>query len=191
MSLNRPEAVNACVSPAATEAVLTGTIVIVFSVGVAGALVPVTVNVSAALVTPLSEAVMLVEPAATPVAVPPAAMVATDGVDEVQVTLLVRFCALASLKVPMAVNATVPFTLTEGEAGVMAMDTSVGGVTVSVAPGSLVTLPCEAMMVALPAALPVATPVALIAAAALDEVQVRPVRAFELPSLYFPVAVKA
>jgi hypothetical protein len=179
--------VNACVKPAATDAVLAGTIVIDFNVT---AVVPVTVKVSAGLVMPLNEAVMLVAPAATPVAVPPAAIVATVGVEEVQVTLLVRFCVLASLKVPVAVNAAVPFTATDGEAGLMAMDCSTGGVTVSVAPGSLATAPCEAMMVALPAALPVATPDALTAAAVLEELQVRPVSAFELPSLNFPVALK-
>ena len=57
----------------------------------------VTVNTSTGDVTPLKLAVMLLVPAATADARPPAAIVATVGVADVQVTCAVRFCVLASL----------------------------------------------------------------------------------------------
>ena len=55
-------------------------------------------------VTPLCAALMLADPTAFPVARPPVLMLATAGFDELQVTELVRFCVLPSLKVPVAVN---------------------------------------------------------------------------------------
>ena len=57
----------------------------------------VTVSVSAGLTMLPSVAVMLLVPVPTPVAKPPAAMVATEGIEEVHVTLVVMFCALESL----------------------------------------------------------------------------------------------
>src|SRR5690349_9606389 len=62
-------------------------------------------------------------PAATPVANPAGLMVAMPVDDDVQVTELVRFCVLLSLKVPVAVNCTVLVAITDGFAGVTAMDT--------------------------------------------------------------------
>jgi hypothetical protein len=58
----------------------------------------VTVNAAAGvLVTPLDAAVMLVLPAAIPVAEPAALIVASVGTEDFQVTLEVRFCVLPSL----------------------------------------------------------------------------------------------
>lgn len=69
------------------------------------------------------------EPAAMEVARPEAEIVATVVVDEVQVTELVRFCALASEYVPVAVNCCVaPWTIA-GLEGVTAIDASVAAET--------------------------------------------------------------
>ena len=51
-----------------------------------------------------SVALMLDVPAATPVARPPAVIVATAVVADAHVTWLVRFCVELSEKVPVAVN---------------------------------------------------------------------------------------
>jgi hypothetical protein len=56
----------------------------------------VTVNVVFPETVP-DVAIMVVAPAATPVAKPPDAIVATPVLDEVQVALDVRFCMLPSL----------------------------------------------------------------------------------------------
>jgi hypothetical protein len=75
---------------------------------------------------------MLVVPAATAVAKPLAAIVATLVLEDTQVAVLVRFWVLLSLYVPVAVNWSVPPTTTEGAAAVTAIDVSVAGaVTVS------------------------------------------------------------
>ena len=66
----------------------------------------VTVNTVEPLMAP-SVALMELVPVATPVARPPLVIVATDGVAEAHVTCEVRFCVLASLKVPVAVNCCV------------------------------------------------------------------------------------
>jgi hypothetical protein len=55
-------------------------------------------------VTPFCVALMVLVPAATPVARPAAVIVATDVFDELHVTEFVRFCVLPSLKLPVAVN---------------------------------------------------------------------------------------
>ena len=52
--------------------------------------VAITVRATAFDVTPAKVAVMFVTPAPTPVATPPELMVATDGLEEVQPTELVR-----------------------------------------------------------------------------------------------------
>ena len=57
--------------------------------------------------TPLSVALIVEVPGATPVARPAAVIVATGGVAEAQVTWLVRFCVVLSVKVPVAVNCCV------------------------------------------------------------------------------------
>lgn len=65
-------------------------------------------------------------PAATPVAKPPLAIVATPVVTEVHVATLVRSCVLLSELIPVAVNCCVPPATTDGVAGVTAMEDSVG-----------------------------------------------------------------
>jgi len=75
----------------------------------------------------------LLVPGANPMANPPAVIMATFMVCEVQVTEFVRFCVELSEKVPVAVNcAVVPFAIERLEA-VTAIDTNVEEVTVSVA----------------------------------------------------------
>ncbi len=59
------------------------------------------------VVEPLTEpdvAVIVVLPCATLVASPELLMVATAAVDELHVTVFVRFCVLPSVNVPVAVN---------------------------------------------------------------------------------------
>jgi hypothetical protein len=105
----------------------------------------------------------LLIPVATAVANPPAAIVATPPVCEVQVTEPVKFCVELSEKVPVAVNCSVvPFAI-EGFAGVTAIDTSVEEVTVSkVDP---LKLPEVAMIMLDPWAIAVAVPPVVIVAA--------------------------
>ena len=68
----------------------------------------------------------------TAVARPVLLIVATVVDEEFHVAVLVRFCVVPSLKVPVAVNCSVFPMAIEGFAGVTAMDASVAGVTVSV-----------------------------------------------------------
>ena len=68
-------------------------------------------------------------------------IVATVTADELHVAVLVRFCVVPSLKVPVAVNCWVPPFGTDGFAGVTATDTSVAAVPVSVV---LPVMPLEA-----------------------------------------------
>jgi len=62
------------------------------------------VSATAGLVTVPDLAVMLVVPAATPVAKPAELMVAATVLEETQVAVLVRSAVLLSLYVPVAVN---------------------------------------------------------------------------------------
>ena len=88
---------------------------------------------------PLNVAVIVIVPAARPVAVPlePAALLIDATGDDAgwvcHVTDAVRFCVLPSENVPVAVNCCVLLTIMLVFAGVTAMDTSVAGVTVRVA----------------------------------------------------------
>lgn len=92
--------------------------------------VAVTVNGVEALVEP-KVAWMVVLPLATPVARPKLVIVAAAVLLELQVTVLVRFCCEPSLYIPVAVYCWVlPFTI-EVLVGVIAIETRVGGVTVS------------------------------------------------------------
>jgi len=84
-----PVAVNCCVAPALIEAAEGVTAI--------DCNVFVTVNTAAGDVTEPSVAVMLLEPALTPVARPAALIVATEVVPDVQVTELVIFAVLPSL----------------------------------------------------------------------------------------------
>ena len=105
-------------------------------------------------------AVIVVEPAATDVALPlePAAllMAATVVDDDFQVTDVVTFCVELSEYVPVAVNCfDVPSAML-GLVGESVMETSVAGVTVSVAVPE--TLPDVAVIVVEPVATDVALP---------------------------------
>src|SRR5256712_13611321 len=81
-------------------------------------------------------AMIMVVPSATDVARPfdPLALliVATPGLDELQVTWVVRSCVVLSLKVPVAVNCWFVPCAMLGSAGVTAIVDRVAAVTVSV-----------------------------------------------------------
>jgi hypothetical protein len=180
-SLKVPVAVNCCVRPFATEG-LAGVTAIDCSVA---AVTVITVE------PVLPDCVALIEevPVAAAVAKPPAAIVATLGVAETHVTVLVRFCVLPSLKVPVAVNCCVRPLATEGFAGATAIDCNVAAITVSVV--LPLTAPDVALMDEVPVATVVANPVVLIVATlVVAEAHVAvPVRFCVLPSLNVPVAV--
>lgn len=117
----------------------------------------------------------------TPVARPPAVMVAPT--EALQLTLEVMFCVLPSAYFPVAVNCCVPLGATVIVAGVTVIDTSGAGFTVNtVLP---VMVPEVEVMVVVPAVTPVASPVVLtVATAGLLETQLAvDVRTLVLPSL--------
>jgi hypothetical protein len=150
--------VNCFVVPFAIE-VFAGVTAIDTSVGA----VAVTVRVVVPLIAPEAALIVLV-PAATPVANPPALIVATLVVCEVHVAVLVKFCVELSEKVPVAVNCFVALFAIEGFAGVTAIDTRVGAVAVTVRVVVPLMAPEAALIVLVPAATPVANPPALIVA---------------------------
>jgi hypothetical protein len=117
-SLKSPMAVNCCFTPFAIE-ILAGVTVMETSTAV-------TVRVVEPLIEP-EAAWTVVMPVAVPVARPPVLIVATAVFVELQVTVLVRFCLLLSLYVPVAVNCCVMPATIEGFAGVTASDTNVAG----------------------------------------------------------------
>jgi hypothetical protein len=172
-----PVAVNCSVAVIAIVG-FAGVTAIDTSVGV----VTVTVRAVEPLIAPEAACILLV-PAATAVANPPALIVTTVAVCEVQVTEPVKFCVELSENVPVAVNCSVlPFAI-EGFAGVTPIETSVGEVTDSkVDP---LTLPEVAMIVLDPAAFAVAIPPVVIVAAFVfwDCQLTEPVRFFVEPSL--------
>ena len=140
--------------------------------------------------TPLAEvALIVVVPTATPVARPVALTVAVATALEDHVTVLERFCVVLLVKVPVAVNCLVIPATIVGVAGVTAIDTTVGAVTVNVVEPAI--LPEVAVIVDLPTATPFARPAAVIVAvAAVPELQVTlPVRFCVELSLKVPVAV--
>ena len=96
-SLNVPVAVNWSVVPLAIEA-LDALMVIDCSTAA------VTVSAIVFDVTPLCAALIVAEPTLFAVAKPDALAVATVEFEEDQLTEVVRFCALPSLNVPVAVN---------------------------------------------------------------------------------------
>src|ERR1700676_3175103 len=180
-SLNVPVAVNCCVPPFVTEG-FAGVTAMDTSVAA--------VTVSVVLPVMLLEAAwIVVVPAPTAVAKPAALIVATVTAEELHVAVLVRFCVVPSLNVPVAVNCCVPPFVTEGFAGVTAMDTSVAAVTVSVV--LPVMLLEAAWIVVVPAPTAVAKPAALIVATVTaEELHVAVlVRFCVVPSLNVPVAV--
>ena len=111
---------------------------------------------------------MVEEPAATPVARPPATMVATPVLEDVQLALAVMSVVELSLWVAVAVNCCVDPTANDGDACVTAMEVMpvTARVVLPLTPLS------EAVMVVEPAEAAVARPAALMAATAvLDEDQ--------------------
>ena len=100
---------------------------------------------------------IVVEPAATVVAIPLELMVATLLFDEFHITDEVIFCVVVSENVPTAANCwVVPRTML-GFTGVTEIDDRSAGVTVSVA-GELVMVEKDAKIVAVPALTAVANP---------------------------------
>ena len=135
-----PVAVNCCVWPATTDAVVGVTEIEVNTAAV-------TVNVAEPLVVP-DLAVMVALPCATLVASPPLLTVATDFADDVQVAVLVRFCVVPLLYVPVAVNCCVYPFATDAVPGVTAIEVNTAAVTVNVA--EPVIVPEAAVIVAVP-----------------------------------------
>ena len=122
------------------------------------------VTVSDALPVMLStEALITEEPVITPVASPPAVMLATAGVADFQFEMAVMFAVVPLEYVPIAINCCMPPMATEGFTGVTAMDNSVPFVTVNTAEPALP--PKLALIAAVPVATPAATPVALLTVA--------------------------
>jgi hypothetical protein len=94
--------------------------------------VAVTVSVAEPFTAPKTALILLV-PVPTAVTIPPAVMVATPALCELQVTELVMFCVELSAYVPVAVNCSeVPLAIDKFGA-VTAIETSVAAVTVKVA----------------------------------------------------------
>ena len=150
---------------------------------------PVTVRVAVPEIL-LKVAVMVEEPAATPVARPLLLTVAVGVLDEVHVTCVVIIWVVESEYVPVAVNCWMLPAAMLAVAGVTAIEDSVAAaVTVRVAVPEI--LPEVALMVEVPAALAVARPLlAIVAVVVLDEVQVTCVVInWVVPSEYVPVAV--
>ncbi len=85
---------------------------------------------------------------ANPIVVPVVLIPAVVGVSEDHVTVLVRFCVLPSVNVPVAANCSVVPRAIDGLAGVTAIETNVAAVTVSVV--DPVTVAEVAVMVAVP-----------------------------------------
>jgi hypothetical protein len=148
-------------------------------------------------VIPPELAVIVVAPGVSDVAKPmvPGAllMVATDVEDELQITVVVRFCVVPSSKVPVAVNCWLVPKAMLGLVGVTAMETSAAGVTVKVV---LPVIPLElAVIVVAPGVSDVAKPMdpaelSIVAIDVEDELQLtRVVTSFVVPSEYIPVAV--
>jgi hypothetical protein len=153
--------------------------------------VAVTVNVAVGEdVTPPKAAVIALVPPVTPVASPAAEMLATAGVPELQVAVLVISFVDLSEYVAVAVNCCVFPTTIEAVAGVTAMLTTVGAVTVNVA-GADVFPAAVAVMFVLPVATAVANPLPeIVATLVLADAHVAElVRSFVLLSEYVPVAV--
>lgn len=144
-----PVAVSCVLSPAAAVG-LGGVIEIDCNVA------EVIVSVAPLLVTPDSDAVMVAEPADTPVATPLALIDAADD-DDCQETCELRSCVEPSEKVPVAVNCSVVPEAIDADAGVTLMEFKAAEVIVTEI--DCVMLPDVAVTVAFPCPTPVATPV--------------------------------
>jgi hypothetical protein len=180
-SVSVPVAVNCCVSPLDTLGLPGVTAMEARTAGL-------TVSVVLPVMLP-AVAEIVVEPAASVVARPLAAMVAVAVLEDAQVAVAVRFCVVPSVSVPVAVNCCVSPLDTLGLPGVTAMEASTAGVTVSVVLPD--TVPEVAEIVVVPTATVVARPpAAMVAVAVLVDAQVtEAVRSCVAPSVYVPVAV--
>ena len=126
-------------------------------------------------------ALTVVVPLATVVARPVLSIEATELSDEAHATRSVRSCALPSVKVPVAMNCCVVSTVTDGAAGVTAIEVRIGLIVKVFDP---VTPPVVAEIVVVPLAIPVARPETIEATfGELDDHVVRLVRFLLLPSL--------
>lgn len=110
----------------------------------------VTVTVTIGLVTPPMLAVICVEPGASPRA-RPAPTLAMFVFDELQAALVVTFCVVPSLKVPVASSCTVPLRATEAAVAFREIVRRVAEVTFNVA-AVLETLPSVAVIWVVPPA---------------------------------------
>jgi hypothetical protein len=141
-------------------------------------------------VTPLETAVISDVPVPTAVAKPAALIVATPGVPEFHTAVLVRFCVVPSLNVPVAVNWSVSPLAIEELGAVIAIDLSVAEPTVKVNEFEFTPLRAAVIM-AFPLFTAVARPAVLIVATdGVPEFHVAVlVRFCVVPSLNVPVAV--
>ena len=161
-SVKVPVALNCCFVPSGMETVGG---VMVRNTKTGG----VTVRIVEPLTEP-KEAVIAVVPWARLVASPWLLMVATGVLEEFQLTALVRFRVLPSVKVPVALNCCFVPSRMEGLPGVTARDAKTGGVTVRVV--EPLTVPKEAAIAVVPWARLVVSPwLLMVAAAVLEEFQ--------------------
>ncbi len=128
-------------------------------------------------------AVIVVEPAATVMAMPELLMVVTDGDEELQVTPVDKSWLLPSLYVAVAVNCRLMPMPRVRSSGVTVMDTMLGAVTVTLVDWEIPAKVAETFVD--PAATAVSNPLASIVAVAVEEeLQVtKAVRSEVLPSL--------
>lgn len=126
---------------------------------------------------------------ANPAKVGAFAIVATLAEDELQWVVMVISCVVPSLNDPVAVNCCVLPSVTEGFAGVIAIDVNVPEPTVSVVVPVMPDAVAE--IVTVPVFFPWASPDPRIEAMfGFEDFQLRPLRfAAVLPSLKIPVAV--
>ena len=148
----------------------------------------VTVRVLSPEINP-EAAVMVVVPVATAVARPLRSTVATDGLEELQVTCEVMSKLVPSEYAPEALNCCVASWGMPGLAGATDMEDRVAAVTVSAVLPEIA--PEATLMVVVPAVIAVARPLPLaVATIGLDEFQVTcVVKSRLVPSEYVPVAV--
>jgi hypothetical protein len=129
----------------------------------------VTVSVAVPLM-PLSDAVMVVEPAVAPVAKPDEFTVATAVFEEFHVAVVVTFAVELSLYVAVAVYCSVAPTAMLAVAGVTEIAVTVFATAVTLSAAVPLTPPSDAVIVLEPAATPVAMPDEFTVATAVFEV---------------------
>jgi hypothetical protein len=158
-----PIALNCCFSPAGTDGDAGVT-------AIEASTAAVTLSVAEPWMVP-NVAVTVAVPFATLVANPPLLTVAIAGADEVHVAVLVKFCVVPLLYVPVAVNCSVYPAATDAVPGVTAIETNTAAVTVNAA--EPVTVPEVAVIVVVPGVRLVASPPPFTVAIVVpDELQV-------------------